>query len=323
MDKPFFSKRLIACAPDGRFAAFSFRKRVVLSREGLRLGGVLIDPVYIEDLVAYGQVLRVRYATSSGSRAEQCFVYRTFLAKTGAASLRDAVQRASREWAGRTGAAVQAIPLPRPEIQMSVPSIGAKGSDSRTRVALSTAKVAFPTICPVCCRTAVHVSVCNVSAGGAERGMWLVPVCDEHQIGDALRVERWRANGTEVAFSFAEPDYARQFARANDSTELKPNSAPGAAASDGRSFVMYKYVFSLLYFSAMLSSRVIAIRAGGSRLVPGLKYSALTAVTGWWAIPGLIFTIRALVCNFKGGVDVTPLARQALAGTAVSAYGVR
>jgi hypothetical protein len=150
--------------------------------------------------------------------------------------------------------------------------------------------------------------------------MWLVPVCDEHEVGDSIRVEKWRANATDVAFSFTRPDYARDFARAN---QVNRDGRPrGGHIAEGRRFIMYNYVVSAIHFSALLNSRVFALREGESRVVPGLRYSLLTAILGWWALAGIPFTIVALSRNFKGGIDVTDRARAALAGEAVSAYGV-
>jgi hypothetical protein len=324
-EKPFLSRRLIPCAPDGEYSGFVFRSRVSLTRAGVHLRGVVIDPAYIEELVAYGPVLKVRYVTSSGAPAESYFRYSTFLGKTAANTLRDAVRAARAAWAGRIGSAVKARPVPAPAISYPEPTSTDVRSGQRVHVALHSEKVAFPSLCPICGRSASQVSIRNVSAGDNERGMWFVPVCDEHQVGDSIRVEKWRANATDVAFSFANPDYAREFARANErANQVNRDGRPrgGGHIADGRRFIMYNYVVSAIHFSALLNSRVFCLREGESRAVPGLRYSLLTAILGWWSLAGIPFTITALSRNFKGGIDVTDRARAALAGEAVSAYGV-
>lgn len=46
---------------------------------------------------------------------------------------------------------------------------------------------------------------------------------------------------------------------------------------------------------------------------PGLKYTFLSLVVGWWGIPwGPIYTIASVAKNFAGGGDVTDAVCDAL-----------
>ncbi|HVN17577.1 MAG TPA: hypothetical protein VMU05_02365 [Dongiaceae bacterium] len=74
----------------------------------------------------------------------------------------------------------------------------------------------------------------------------------------------------------------------------------------GAKLVFYQYAISILVLSFRRSSDVYFIPAGESALKKGLPWTLLSLVAGWWGIPwGPIFTIQALVTNFKGGKDVT------------------
>jgi hypothetical protein len=74
----------------------------------------------------------------------------------------------------------------------------------------------------------------------------------------------------------------------------------------GAKLVVYQYAISILVMSFRRSSDIYFIPAGQSTITKGLPWSLLTFVAGWWGIPwGPIFTIQALVTNFKGGKDVT------------------
>lgn len=79
-----------------------------------------------------------------------------------------------------------------------------------------------------------------------------------------------------------------------------------ADVAKGGRFVYYMFCVSVLVMSFRRSSPVIYIRSGGSRVVPGLSWSLLTFVVGWWGIPwGPIFSIQSIVANMAGGKDVT------------------
>ena len=74
----------------------------------------------------------------------------------------------------------------------------------------------------------------------------------------------------------------------------------------GARFVMYQYAVSVLVMSFRRSSSIYFIRAGQPAVTPGLGFSAVSLLFGWWGIPwGPIFTIQTLWSNFSGGRDVT------------------
>ena len=74
----------------------------------------------------------------------------------------------------------------------------------------------------------------------------------------------------------------------------------------GGRFVTYMYCFSILVMTFRRSSEVRFVRAGQSRLTPGLGWTALTMLVGWWGIPwGPIFSIQSIYTNLRGGRDVT------------------
>ncbi len=79
-----------------------------------------------------------------------------------------------------------------------------------------------------------------------------------------------------------------------------------AEVAGGAKFVMYQYCISLLVITFKRSSGIYFIRSGESAVGPGIVFTLLSLVLGWWGIPwGPIYTIEALVVNFKGGRDVT------------------
>jgi hypothetical protein len=74
----------------------------------------------------------------------------------------------------------------------------------------------------------------------------------------------------------------------------------------GARFVCYDFCISLLVVTFRRSSGLYFIRGNESALVPGLKYSLLTLLLGWWGIPwGPIYSVGSLAKNFSGGRDVT------------------
>ena len=74
----------------------------------------------------------------------------------------------------------------------------------------------------------------------------------------------------------------------------------------GARFVYYKYTISALVITFRRSSDIYLVKAGESRVVKGLPWSALTFLLGWWGIPwGPIFSIGSLWTNLRGGEDVT------------------
>ena len=74
----------------------------------------------------------------------------------------------------------------------------------------------------------------------------------------------------------------------------------------GAKIVCYQYCVSLLVITLRRSSDAYYIPAGESAVAKGLPWTLLSLVMGWWGIPwGPIFTVQALIVNFKGGKDLT------------------
>jgi len=85
----------------------------------------------------------------------------------------------------------------------------------------------------------------------------------------------------------------------------------------GAKLVRYQYCFSLLVITFKRWLEVYYIPAGESSVVKGLPWTLLTVVAGWWGIPwGPIFSIQALIINFKGGKDLTLEMSAAMSRTA-------
>lgn len=83
-------------------------------------------------------------------------------------------------------------------------------------------------------------------------------------------------------------------------------AAENYARMNGGRYVTYNYCFSLLVVSFRRKSKPRFVPFGQSRLVPGLGYTLLSLVAGWWGIPwGPIFTLEAVYKNLNGGNDVT------------------
>jgi len=70
----------------------------------------------------------------------------------------------------------------------------------------------------------------------------------------------------------------------------------------------YKTVINLGYWKYDTGSRIYEIEDGRSTILPGLKYSLIILLLGWWGgIRGIGRALRALGVNFTGGVDMTLL----------------
>ena len=92
-----------------------------------------------------------------------------------------------------------------------------------------------------------------------------------------------------------------------------------AEVEKGGKFVVYTYCFSIVIMTFKRTSDIFFVRAGQSAVSPGIIYSLLTLLVGWWGIPwGPIWTIGALTNNFKGGKDIT---QETLAALQQSATG--
>ncbi len=76
--------------------------------------------------------------------------------------------------------------------------------------------------------------------------------------------------------------------------------------AQGGRFVFFKYCISIVVLTFQRPSDIYFVRGSESAIAKGLGFSALTALLGWWGIPwGPIYSVGALVTNFKGGHDVT------------------
>ncbi|WP_216818549.1 hypothetical protein [Solirubrum puertoriconensis] len=74
----------------------------------------------------------------------------------------------------------------------------------------------------------------------------------------------------------------------------------------GGKFVYYQYCVSLLVLTFRRPSNIYLVRAGQSDILPGLGFTILSALLGWWGIPwGFIYTPMVLFNNLRGGKDVT------------------
>jgi hypothetical protein len=74
----------------------------------------------------------------------------------------------------------------------------------------------------------------------------------------------------------------------------------------GAKFVFFQYCVSVVLITFRRSSPVYFIPAEQNAVSKGLPWTLLSLVAGWWGIPwGPIFTVQALVVNFRGGKDVT------------------
>ncbi len=315
--QPFFAKTLRKVAPNGLPQGFRDSREVRLFADRVELDSIQIYLPYLEELRASGNVLKVRFVTGDGQPAEEYFLYETFAFGKAVQELAEAVETASLVWPG--GALGTQWPQVRREAS----------ADGRTQVTVPSCKVAFPPSCPICLAGATKVSLRRVSTNRRDRrkGYWLVPVCDRHEVGSSIRVPVWWPICSELVFSFANAEYAQLFARANEAPRRLKDvlSKDLAGPFDGTSFILYDYVVSVLVAPLLLTSRVYVFRDGESRVVPwlrGLPYSLATLVLGWWSVYGIEWSIRALARNLGGGIDVTEMARESLAGIALSAYGI-
>lgn len=81
----------------------------------------------------------------------------------------------------------------------------------------------------------------------------------------------------------------------------------------GGKFIFYQYCISIVVMTFKRSSGVYFIRGGESTIKPGLGFTILSLVLGWWGIPwGPIWTVSTVVTNCAGGKDVTPKVMAAL-----------
>jgi hypothetical protein len=76
-------------------------------------------------------------------------------------------------------------------------------------------------------------------------------------------------------------------------------------AAGGR-VVFYEFCVSLLFLTLRSPSPLWLVRAGKYGLLPGLPYTLVSLLFGWWGIPmGIVYTPMVLFTNLSGGHDVT------------------
>lgn len=74
----------------------------------------------------------------------------------------------------------------------------------------------------------------------------------------------------------------------------------------GGRFIFYQYCFSVLIMSFKRASPIYYIPPGQSKVTPGLLWSGLSFLVGWWGFPwGFVWTPMVIFKNFMGGTDVT------------------
>ncbi|KWX77093.1 hypothetical protein [Paenibacillus jilunlii] len=74
----------------------------------------------------------------------------------------------------------------------------------------------------------------------------------------------------------------------------------------GGKFVVYTFCISIIIMTFRRSSAIYYIAPGMGSVGTGLRFTLISVLFGWWGIPwGPIYTIGALVTNFKGGRDMT------------------
>jgi hypothetical protein len=70
--------------------------------------------------------------------------------------------------------------------------------------------------------------------------------------------------------------------------------------------VVYQYCISVVILSFRRTSGVKVIAPGQNAVLPGLPYTLISLIFGWWGIPwGPWWTIRTIVVNLHGGIDLT------------------
>jgi hypothetical protein len=80
----------------------------------------------------------------------------------------------------------------------------------------------------------------------------------------------------------------------------------------GTKLVVYQYCVSIVILSFRRSSGVKVIRPGQSSVIPGLPYTLISLLAGWWGVPwGPFWTIQTVYRNLRGGIDASGPAREA------------
>ncbi|MHB0972185.1 MAG: hypothetical protein ACYC7A_22090 [Thermoanaerobaculia bacterium] len=322
---PFFAANLLATASDGTWQAIRRARRVEAFDDRIEIDGRQIFYPWLRDIRAYGNVLHIEYILGDGRPVTECFLYNTFLSSTGAHRLDEMIARVAIALKRLEGSAS----LPRSWVAtiLAEPLTDIGG---RAAVAVHSPRVAFPPVCPICIGDPTTVAALRVSSGISERGAWLVPTCDRHErLDEAIRVETWCGDSSEVRFSFANRRYAAEFLAMNatdDRSNFRRRGTSTRLAFDlqmGAQFVIYQYAVSVIVASFLQPSGVRIVRPGASRVIAGLPYTLLSLVAGWWGFPaGPVFTLTAIVRNCRGGTDVSDAVVTVLRGESLSALAI-
>jgi hypothetical protein len=84
------------------------------------------------------------------------------------------------------------------------------------------------------------------------------------------------------------------------------NPPSDGVSATGERLVFYEYCISVVFITLRRPSRLYRVPADSLGLLPGLRYTLLTLLLGWWGIPwGLIYTPLVLWTNFSGGREIT------------------
>lgn len=83
----------------------------------------------------------------------------------------------------------------------------------------------------------------------------------------------------------------------------------------GGCFVFYEYCISLIFITLRRPSRVVCLAPGSTGLLPGLPYTIISLLCGWWGVPwGLIYTPLTLRTNLAGGQKISSQEWKRLSG---------
>lgn len=75
----------------------------------------------------------------------------------------------------------------------------------------------------------------------------------------------------------------------------------------GGRFVQFEYCVSFIVVSFKIPSCPHFIRADQKPFLVSLPYTLTTLLLGWWGIPfGPVYSVQALLTNFRGGRNITP-----------------
>lgn len=115
------------------------------------------------------------------------------------------------------------------------------------------------------------------------------------EAGSPAEELKWRAAFSAVGAALTAPDRPVRSLPSHEQETSEPR------------FVVYQYCISVGILSFKRSSGVKMIPPGGSGFLPGIPYSLISLLLGWWGIPwGPIWTLQTLFRNLGGGIDVTP-----------------